>query len=757
MKEYYAHSGDFRYNVPPQLYSTHVNNVVELTRSNLDTLLNNSTLTISEKLFLSEVTLLAAYYHDIGKLDEAAQIYLKESSYSDEKMLNHVDAGVSLLLSKYNKTKKIQYVIAAYFVYCHHIGLQDFEDLFEEKKIFFGSEFNPLQKIRDTRKIEGLYNIITDKYNVKEYVDSNIQAYESIHTTLVTCPVELTYNKSNIPCDSFSLKMAFSCLIDADHTDSANHSYKNVNKFEDCVLYPDKRLSLLDVYIKNKTNDSSSKRNENRRLLYSECDIGTKQCDGNNYYLVDAPVGLGKTFSCLRLSLSLAKKHNLKRISVILPFTNIIQQVVNDYRESILLENEDPHIINEIHSKCEFETPSLRVYSNTWRSPINVSTAVQFFESLAANKTQSIRKLHNFANSVVVVDEFHNTMEHYRWEYTLDLLESLKKFNTYFIFASGSSVYYWNIFNKYIDIFETITKSSYTIFQTSEQRRVECVVDEENMNFDSIVKFALFFKKSSEDVKNALVVCNTIKNSVAIAIHFKEAFKNHQVFHLSSHLTPKDRERILGIVKNKLKNNEKLILVATSIIECGIDISFQIGYREKCGLLSYLQFNGRINRGETYKNTKSYMFDFSKDIKNNQQGSILTMNPQLGPSIKVLSSMQKSNITPEYCSAAVSDELKLKTDVIDLSMEDKKRGYRTIAEEFKIIKAHTVTCIIDKEIATKLKEKLPVPYYEISRNSVQLWMNKLDKFQELNDIERVDGEYYIWNGKYDPDFEGIKW
>jgi CRISPR-associated helicase Cas3 len=755
--QYYAHSGNKALGILPQRYQDHVHNVLDFTALNVDRVLLHSDFNDAEKTFFRQVCLVSALYHDIGKLDDSIQRILNQDEYSDEKILNHVDAGVALTLKLYESSKNIVYLYASYFIHCHHIGLQNWEDLIIIKydPIKFGvSNLIPNYKIRDSRILANIYENLKSKYiTVKDHIDGNLAYYKQIHDDLVGKDIIQV-----MPVDrnlEIQTRMAFSCFINADHQDTANHYKTNIDKFYDnkrkYTLFAEERIKFLDKYVGGiNTNGVDVERLNVRNNLYNVCSKVTF----GKFNVVDSIVGSGKTLSGLKLALRIAKETNADRIITIIPFTNVIQQTVDEYRKAILLPKEDEIVVNEIHSKCEFENSHLRKYSNTWSAPVNVSTAVQFFESLTKGNTGSIKKLCNFANSVVILDEFHNSMPHYYWDYILNLLNELAKFNVHFVFSSGSSVYYWDLFNKSFDVNEILPKNTFVEFQKHEKERVKCVLNKKNFNFKSIKEFYTFVMESGNN--SILIVMNTIKNSIITAKYFKKNCNTHKLYQLSGSLTPKDRAKILNKIKQSLTNKEKIILIATSIVECGIDFSFDIGFREKCGMLSYLQFNGRINRNGKLKNAKSIMFDFSSSIKTNNGNGIYTINPQLIPGINVLNSLPKSKITPEYCSSAVELEIKANPPVNDFVMLEKRKRFKEISKKFNVIDADTITIIVDKIIGEKMLNGEYVCYQDIIKNSVQKWSNYLDKVANRGILQTIDSQTFFWKGEYDSEFYGLK-
>lgn len=228
-------------------------------------------------------------------------------------------------------------------------------------------------------------------------------------------------------------------------------------------------------------------------------------------------------------------------------------------------------------------------------------------------------------------------------------------------------------------------------------------------------------------------------------------------------------------------------------------ISFQTGYRELTGLLEYVQFNGRINRNCEFKivahvgesqrklhngridrecqhrgKSNSYIFDFSSDIKNNQDG-ILTEHPSIKKKIKVFKQLTEKQITPKHCIAAVEMELNSVEEKIDYIDLEKRGWFKEIAENYRVINSMTTVILTSDEVVDKMKHNQYVSPVEISKCSVQVWANRLEKLLEskyvyplkpvIEDIviqtgenRYFDTEYYVWKNKeclYDSEFFGI--
>ena len=121
-------------------------------------------------------------------------------------------------------------------------------------------------------------------------------------------------------------------------------------------------------------------------------------------YRLTVPTGGGKTIASLAFAIRHALKHQMDRIIYVIPYTSIIEQNAQVFREILGAEN-----VLENHCNVEYKDSEefypIQLASENWDKPIVVTTNVQFFESLFGNKSSKCRKIHNIANSVVIFDE----------------------------------------------------------------------------------------------------------------------------------------------------------------------------------------------------------------------------------------------------------------------------------------------------------------------------------------------------------------
>ena len=204
---------------------------------------------------------------------------------------------------------------------------------------------------------------------------------------------------------AFWIRMMFSCLVDADFL--ATETFMSPERAEQrpdsnaTIEQLSDRLSThIDRLSENATN---SVVNRARRKVRGACRDSASLPPG--FFSLNVPTGGGKTLASLEFALLHAQTHRLDRVIVAVPFTSIIEQNAQVYRD--VFASVGPDIVVEHHSNLdpESETTVNRLQSENWDAPIVVTTNVQLFESLFATRTSRCRKLHRIARSVIVLDE----------------------------------------------------------------------------------------------------------------------------------------------------------------------------------------------------------------------------------------------------------------------------------------------------------------------------------------------------------------
>ena len=707
---YLAHSARPDRGIPEQEYRDHIKNVVGNAMGNADRAAEFSAMFGD---LLRAAVRLAAEFHDLGKLDEDNQEVLR-TNRGQRLKLNHVDAGVAHLLKDARRGSEL---LAAVSVFSHHIGLPVWA---------FESTRGAGRILRDTEPGMGgvALNDLTNQ-RLDEYRKRHAESVQALQPTITS--------EAKLAVCPLLWRLALSCLVDADHSDTARHYCDTVVEQTPPLLVPEKRLKLLDKYVAELGRHRKDERTQLRTEVYRQC----READCSAGLLAcDSPVGSGKTTAIMAHLLKAASAKKLRRVFVVLPFTNIIDQSVAVYRKALVHFDEAPNdIVVAHHHRAEFDDPVARQYSFLWHAPIVVTTAVQFFETLAARRPVSVRKLHQVAGSAIFIDEAHTALPAHLWPQAWKWLRELEReWNCHIVLGSGSLHRFWEL-PDFVDppttlpplVPDTVRESS----ADHERRRVKYRSHSESLDLEGIAKFV----KKTDGPR--LLIVNTVQSAAAIARYLANEFGGEHVEHLSTSLTPRDRHATLELVKLRLRqpNHRDWTLVATSCVEAGVDFSFRTGIRERCGLTSLLQTSGRVNRSNEYEQADVW------DIQL-RHGHLLRPHPAFEVSARVLGELfVEGKVSPDFCTEALRREITqegMPKKKKDIDIAERNADFPIVEKLFRVIDSDTVTAIVDEALVLRLEAYEKITRAELQSASVQIWHNKEQEFG-LERLERVRG------------------
>ena len=395
------------------------------------------------------------------------------------------------------------------------------------------------------------------------------------------------------------------------------------------------RLNSLCDYVRSLPpgkNDAERARNHQRSEFFEACLNSTIQ---DSIIACEGPVGLGKTTAVAAYLIRRARDEGLRHIIIVAPFTNILSQTAKRLREALVLADEVPdQIVVEHHHRADFSHQNYRNLAVLWRAPIVLTTAVSFFETMAACNPAALRKFHEVPGSAIFLDEAHAALPTRLWPQNWKWVDELaNNWGCRFVFASGSLARFWEhneIIDKPVKLPELLpVDQAITVIQ-EERHRVKFAQAEGGRVLDVAELIGLVKKETGP----RLVILNTVQNAAVIADAMLKS--GMDVLHLSTALTPYDREIILKRVERKLKFRElqDWILVATSCVEAGVDFSFKCAFRERFSAASIIQVGGRVNRHGEYNNCGGGVV---YDVAMSDEG--ITQHPAAGISADVLRSL----------------------------------------------------------------------------------------------------------------------
>ena len=702
-----AHSA--RKNYPPQTYEAHVRGVCERAGKYAA---EAECYSVKANGILSAIVRDSALLHDLGKLEERNQSVLREQSRRRRHLpVDHTDAGSAAL-------QKMGSGCAAMLVYSHHQGLPDLSTEFAARGCSIFRNGNAEVRAETDAALPALLRQHEALFPRKP--NKEVQAYDGDPAVF--------------------LRMALSCLADADHGDTAAAFGQTEKAMPE--LRPQERLAALDHYVSKfgETDERSSLRRE----LYQSCRSAEAH---SGFSVCGSPVGSGKTTAVMAHLLEQACKRNARRIFVVLPYTSIIRQSVDIYRKALMLPGETPEdVVAELHSRADFEDIETRYLTALWRAPIVVTTAVAFFETLSSHNPAALRRLHELPGSLIFVDEAHSALPirllPLAWHWMNVLAD---EWSCYWVLASGSLVRYWELqplsglSMPQPEIAELVRPDLQRELSRYESSRITFRWREKPIGRKELPKWV------QEAPGPRLLILNTVQSAAVIAADMAAEFGQTHVEHLSTALTPEDRGNTIDRIRRRLADPDDAdwTLVATSCVEAGVDFSFRTGFREISSLLSLLQAAGRVNRHG--RNTEAVMWSFSL-----QDDSMLPKNPALDVSAAVLRSyfQKRLPITPELSTRSMQDELarddSCMSAICDFAELEAAQQFRTLAQKFRVIDQKTVLAVPDDSMASAIAEGR-ASWQELQRHAVSVRKEKI----VLWHLREIADGIYQWTLGYD--------
>lgn len=754
MVDFLAHSA--RHGCPTQPYDEHIRNVVRGALHRARAMLRHYTpndATRPNRQALLAIIGDATSFHDFGKLDPGFQKTLRDNRRSPNH-IRHEDAGVALL-ALYGALE------AAGLVSAHHRGLVRYEYRPEQRRL--GQPSSKRLNVDPFR--------IHDDPPTITATNARLESYRQHHEALLGARrPDIESGLSS--CSGLTRRLLLSCLVDSDHTDTARHYKQNLH-FDPPARRWVERLAALDAYVtglKKPSNIVACDAERNRQIIRDELYESCRNADvGPRLRSCDAVVGSGKTTAVMAHLLQVAAARNLRHIFVVLPYTNIIRQSVKIYREALCLPGEDAEaVVAEHHHQADFKDMTLRGIATSWRAPITVTTAVQFFETLAANQTGRLRKLHELVGSAVFVDEAHAAIPAQLWPVCWNwLTEWTNEWGGHIVLASGSLAEFWTL-DEFVaikqgkDPGQRPTGPKPVVLPLSADLREKTLAAEyDRVCFDTRSR-PVEVDELCEWVESTpgprLVIVNTVQSAAVLAFHMQER-RTQEVLHLSTALAPVDRLKLVEKIKQWLIEKRDWTLVATSLVEAGMDFSFGTGFRQRSSTASLIQTGGRVNRGADRGVSHVWDFDFADVARFPDNKMALAASKQaLGELFDAsLISVSKPTDLVAVCLQALRMEFRTKQQNIALEVVqfENKLDYPEVAKKCRIIDSDTRTVLIDRAMAERIKMGYPVKREELVLHSVQMYPKKI----EILGIDRVisgsDDLYVLPEGwRYDPECFG---
>lgn len=586
---------------------------------------NNVELGFSKKE-LNELVATIVRLHDLGKYTSFFQQYLLKKEPVNQQLKQHARIGGFTAFNLLEQEDK-KALLTFYLIFLHHSRLINFweisakldqglSDVIREQKVDLKTSF---EQIETDLGIEKLHDYIF--YPEEKKIRKGFRKWEVKDTGIQ---------------DYFLINYLFSLLIEADKLDASDttpYSLKPTapdsvdNRFGEVFSG---QTSLQDL-------SDSELRNYCRAVVTSH--LGDDTILETYIFTLTAPTGIGKTMTALDFSLKLKAKVEKElgirsRIIYALPFINIIEQALDEYKKT--LKEQDITILGHYqyadvfgeekdNGDSEEQNYNQKLMAlDTWQADIVITSFVQFFQTLIGNRNRLLKKFNHFANAIIILDEVQTLR--------LDQMPLL-----------GAALFYLSKFLKSRIILMTATRPK--IFELAQQEILsslneqvhpkELLTNYENVfsRFKRTAVYPLFGELQEEgdnskkfvdlvfadkwtSNKSCLIVCNTVNQSIeiykAVEDYLKSQGLSNSLYYLSTNIIPAHRLKRIDQIKIDLKNGSAPVLIATQVVEAGVDLDFDMGFRDIGPIDSIVQVAGRINRNNNPEKEHSplYIVDF---------------------------------------------------------------------------------------------------------------------------------------------------
>ncbi len=543
---------------------------------------------------------MAGLLHDAGKATSSWQKYLLDSiSGKAKRKEDHATAGAVYLEEICEKKISLAKIaIQAAVMYHHGSGLPDMIGLDGKSEFLERLDKKEIKKDMEEIKVNLSSSI---KQKIDECLQSEIMKNDARDVLFNNCKKGCSSEKQVRFNMGLHLRNLSSCLIDADRSDSAAFE-TNDNPFPSSGM-PDwnNLLVRLENHLaKVKSKDALGKI---RSYVSDRCASFGRSEKG--IYTCSAFTGAGKTLASLRFALEQAKKHGMKRVFIIAPYTSIIDQNADVIRGILEDENTKGQIVLECHSNLSAEKKenlkeseeNYSRFEETWNSPVIITTMVQFLETMFGSGTKKIRRMHQLANSVLVFDEVQTLLVKTTYLFNWGL--------EYLVNVCGCSALLCTATQPCLD---KIGKEQFHIHFDGEiiedvanhfsslQRVYFIDKTDGGRTKSSVQKVCVYIQEELRNYGSFLAVVNTKPQAKELFKLVEESGCADFVYHLSTNMCPEHRRTKIEEIRKKLKNGEKVACISTRLIEAGVDVSFGGALRYLAGLDSIIQTAGRCNR-----------------------------------------------------------------------------------------------------------------------------------------------------------------
>ena len=405
---------------------------------------------------------------------------------------------------------------------------------------------------------------------------------------------------------SFFTRMLFSCLVDADSI--ATEAFTNPTTLRKSLRYDsiedlrDRLDQRLDEFATESQAKTPSVVNSIRADILTHARSAANESPG--VFSLNVPTGGGKTLSGMSFALRHAAKHALRRVIVVIPYTSIIEQNAQEYAEFLGDRNVLEHHSNlddfDDIERGDPDATRRRLCTENWDAPVIVTTTVQFFESLFANKKARNRKIHNIAQSVIILDEAQCLPAPYLKVTLLAMRELVESCGCSIVLSTATqpALHQRSALQEGFPLITPIISSDDAMRYHSQLTDGRCQVDWSMCQ--SPVPYSAMAARIADQRQGSLTIVHRRKDAVDLNELVKSTLADEgesiPLYYLTTLMCPLHRKEVLTSIKQLRKARKPCHIVSTQLVEAGVNLDLPVVFRVLAGFDSIAQAAGRCNR-----------------------------------------------------------------------------------------------------------------------------------------------------------------
>ncbi|CAA6809664.1 MAG: CRISPR-associated helicase Cas3 [uncultured Sulfurovum sp.] len=591
--------------------------------------------------FVKKLFAKAVYWHDMGKMNPNFQVdKMDNKKFKNIKLSedsNHSPLGAYLFINDSLQelyTKKwdedeieiIESIIYlfGYFISKHHGSIYqstefEFSDDLEQFLNLFDIKMNLIKVHKEENRIfSTIYDYIEENKDTLFLLSKSLFSLLIISDYYATAQFMNYGNKTELEYKDFG-------LIDEEFSDKAYDEFYQRQYLENIETKIDRDLKSFDE-LDEKSNENL---NHLRNKLFVEVKENLREKIKENLFYIEAPTGAGKTNLSVMSAVEILKEDkSINKIFYVFPFTTLITQTYDSVKNVLDLDSSQ---IVQFHSKAKYndkkEIEKDGVYGDEKTNfldnqfmnyPITMLSHVKFFNVLTGVSKDDNYIFHRLANSIVIIDEV-QTYSPDLWSSIVYLLDSFAdKFNIKFIIMSATLPKIGDILNEPNNRFVKLVSNKQTYFSNPNfGQRVNIFTEKRKIKepkdiYKRVVQESKVYQALESNKTNVVRIIIEFITKKGADEFYQEAIEKNkkffdEIFILSGTILEPRRKVIINFLKNT--HDKNILLVTTQVVEAGVDIDMDIGFKEKSLIDSDEQLAGRINRNSSKEGNKLFLFE----------------------------------------------------------------------------------------------------------------------------------------------------